>query len=57
MSGGQCIFIIYLVAAVFSGLIIGFLSRDTITIRLLAGIVIGLTWPLSLPVALLFAFF
>lgn len=57
MSGGQCIFIIYLVVAVFSGLIIGFLSRDTIHIRLLAGIVIGLTWPLSLPVALLFAFF
>lgn len=57
MSSGQCIFIIYLVVAVFSGLIIGLLSRDKISIRLLAGIVIGLTWPLSLPVALLFAFF
>ncbi|EMH4161883.1 GhoT/OrtT family toxin [Pluralibacter gergoviae] len=57
MSSGQCIVVIYLAMAVFSGLIIGFLSRDKSSIRLLAGIVIGLTWPLSLPVALLFAIF
>jgi hypothetical protein len=32
-------------------------SRDTIKIRFISALTIGLTWPLSLPVVLMFSLF
>lgn len=46
-------FIGLLVSMIFTFLV----SRDTLTIRLLSALLIGLTWPLSLPVVLLFSLF
>lgn len=46
-------FIGLLVSMVFTYLV----SRDTLTIRLISALIIGLTWPLSLPVVLLFSLF
>lgn len=40
-------------AAIFTLLV----SRDTIKIRLLTSGIIGLTWPMSLPVVMLFSLF
>nr|WP_230473067.1 GhoT/OrtT family toxin [Enterobacillus tribolii] len=40
-----------------TALIIFFFSRDSIKMRLLAALLIGTTWPLSFPVALIFLFF
>ncbi|MGG7446885.1 GhoT/OrtT family toxin [Kosakonia oryzendophytica] len=45
--------IFYGVMAVVSGLITYFLASDTRKIRLLSAFLVGATWPMSLPVALL----
>ncbi|WP_411554270.1 GhoT/OrtT family toxin [Kosakonia sp. ML.JS2a] len=39
--------------AVVSGVITYFLASDTRKIRLLSAVLVGATWPMSLPVALL----
>jgi hypothetical protein len=46
----------------FTGLLISMIfiylvSRDTPKIRFLSALIVGLTWPLSLPVALMFSLF
>ena len=48
-----CYFIGLLVSMVFTYLV----SRDTVKIRCISALPIGLTWPLSLPVVLLFSLF
>ncbi|ASL83279.1 GhoT/OrtT family toxin [Serratia marcescens] len=48
-----CYFIGLLVSMVFTYLV----SRDTVKIRCISAVTIGLTWPLSLPVVLLFSLF
>ncbi|MEG7407013.1 GhoT/OrtT family toxin [Serratia marcescens] len=48
-----CYFIGLLVSMVFTYLV----SRDTVKIRCISAVNIGLTWPLSLPVVLLFSLF
>ncbi|UXY13246.1 GhoT/OrtT family toxin [Kosakonia sp. ML.JS2a] len=45
--------IFYGVMAVVSGVITYFLASDTRKIRLLSAVLVGATWPMSLPVALL----
>lgn len=49
--------VVYLVMGVFSGLITWYLARDNPGIRLLCALLIGVTWPLSFPVVLLFSLF
>ncbi|WP_072159966.1 GhoT/OrtT family toxin [Pluralibacter gergoviae] len=57
MTSWHIIVNIYLALALICSLITWFLTRDKKSVRLLASIFIGLTWPLSFPVALLFAIF
>ncbi|MGL6020125.1 MAG: GhoT/OrtT family toxin [Gibbsiella quercinecans] len=47
----------YLFGLVFSMVFTYLVSRDTIKIRCISALIIGLTWPLSLPVVLLFSLF
>ncbi|ARD60759.1 DUF2566 domain-containing protein [Kosakonia radicincitans DSM 16656] len=49
--------IFYAVMAVLSGVATYFLARDNRKVRLLSAILIGATWPISFPVALLFSLF
>ena len=48
-----CYFIGLLVSMIFTYLV----SRDTVKIRCISALTIGLPWPLSLPVVLLFSLF
>ncbi|AGQ31487.1 Protein of uncharacterised function (DUF2566) [Serratia liquefaciens] len=47
----------YLIGLVVSMIFTYLVSRDTIKIRFLSALTIGLTWPLSLPVVLMFSLF
>lgn len=49
--------VVYLAIGVASGLITWYLARDKPSIRLVCALLIGATWPLSFPVALLFSLF
>lgn len=49
--------IFYVVMAVISAVATYFLARDNRKVRLLSAILIGATWPISFPVALLFSLF
>lgn len=53
----QKIMIFYAVMAAISFIIVWFLSSDKKSIRLLSALLVAATWPLSLPVALLFSLF
>lgn len=57
MSLFQKIMIFYAVMALISFIIVWFLSSDKKSIRLLSAFLVAATWPLSLPVALLFSIF
>ncbi|MDF3827756.1 MULTISPECIES: GhoT/OrtT family toxin [unclassified Pseudocitrobacter] len=48
---------VYLAIGVVSGVTTWYLARDKPGIRLLCALLIGATWPLSFPVALLFSLF
>lgn len=49
---------IYFTGQVVATLFTFLMSKDkSLLIRLLAALLIGLTWPLSLPVAIVFSFF
>ncbi len=45
--------IFYGVMAIVSGVITWFLTKDKVWVRLLAAVLVGLTWPMSFPMALL----
>lgn len=47
----------YAVMAAISALITWFLSKDRKRIRFLSAFLVGSTWPMSFPVALLFSIF
>ncbi|CAI0772404.1 Protein of uncharacterised function (DUF2566) [Serratia entomophila] len=47
----------YLIGLLVSMVFTYLVSRDTIKIRFISALTIGLTWPLSLPVVLLFSLF
>ncbi|SFT67072.1 Protein of unknown function [Kosakonia arachidis] len=49
--------IFYVVMMGLSGVATYFLARDKRKIRLLSAILVGATWPISFPVALLFSLF
>ncbi|EDH7632872.1 GhoT/OrtT family toxin [Salmonella enterica subsp. enterica serovar Wagenia] len=53
----QKILIFYAVMAVISFLITWFLTHDKKRIRFLGAFLVGATWPISFPVALLFSLF
>ncbi|EAV2891684.1 GhoT/OrtT family toxin [Salmonella enterica] len=53
----QKILIFYAVMAVISSLITWFLTHDKKRIRFLSAFLVGTTWPISFPVALLFSLF
>ncbi|EBS7632656.1 GhoT/OrtT family toxin [Salmonella enterica] len=53
----QKILIFYAVMAVISSLITWCLTHDKKRIRFLSAFLVGATWPISLPVALLFSLF
>ncbi|ECI8017847.1 GhoT/OrtT family toxin [Salmonella enterica subsp. enterica] len=53
----QKILIFYAVMAVISSQITWFLTHDKKRIRFLSAFLVGATWPISFPVALLFSLF
>ncbi|MEC5341111.1 GhoT/OrtT family toxin [Brenneria populi] len=54
----ESIKLIYCIGFVISLLVTFLLSRDnSLTIRVLTSLLIGVTWPLSFPVVLLFSIF
>ncbi|ECH6755580.1 GhoT/OrtT family toxin [Salmonella enterica subsp. enterica serovar Poona] len=55
MSLYKEILLVYNIMAILSGLIIWFISYEKKSIRLLSAILVGVTWPMSFPVALLFS--
>lgn len=57
MSLYQKMLVFYAVMAAIACLITWFLSHDKKRIRFLSAILVGATWPMSLPVALLFSLF
>ncbi|HFZ8993410.1 TPA: GhoT/OrtT family toxin [Citrobacter freundii] len=57
MSLYQKMLIFYVVMALITALITWFLSRDKTHIRFLSAVLVGATWPISFPVALLFSLF
>ncbi|ECI0413004.1 GhoT/OrtT family toxin [Salmonella enterica subsp. salamae] len=57
MSLYQKMLVFYAVMAVISFLITWFLTHDKKRIRFLSAFLVGATWPISLPVALLFSLF
>ncbi|ECJ3935928.1 GhoT/OrtT family toxin [Salmonella enterica subsp. salamae] len=57
MSLYQKMLVFYAVMAVISFLITWFLTHDKKRIRFLSAFLIGATWPISFPVALLFSLF
>ncbi|MEO3988608.1 GhoT/OrtT family toxin [Pseudocitrobacter cyperus] len=57
MSVFEKMVIFYLVIGCVCGLITWSLARDKPAIRFLSAILIGATWPLSFPAALLFSLF
>ncbi|EKT58459.1 GhoT/OrtT family toxin [Providencia sneebia] len=58
MSTFESILLIYGIGAVCSALITLLVTKDpNIFMRLLSALLIGLTWPMTLPVVLLFSLF
>ncbi|MBC1187540.1 MULTISPECIES: GhoT/OrtT family toxin [Kluyvera] len=53
----QHMLIFYAVMAVICAIITWFLTRESTSIRLIATLLIGATWPFSFPVALLLSLF
>ncbi|HFZ2382156.1 TPA: GhoT/OrtT family toxin [Citrobacter freundii] len=57
MSLYQKMLVFYAVMAVITAIITWFLSRDKKLIRFLSAVLVGATWPMSFPVALMFSLF
>ncbi|QMH38094.1 orphan toxin OrtT [Escherichia coli] len=57
MSLYQHMLVFYAVMAAIAFLITWFLSQDKKRIRFLSAFLVGATWPMSFPVALLFSLF
>ncbi|NDJ58113.1 GhoT/OrtT family toxin [Enterobacteriaceae bacterium 4M9] len=53
----QHMLVFYAVMASIAAVITFFLARDKLSIKLLSALLVGATWPMSFPVALLFALF
>ena len=57
LSINTCLFSMSVIGRQFAFLITWFLSHDKKRIRLLSAFLVGATWPMSFPVALLFSLF
>ncbi|MCE0824625.1 GhoT/OrtT family toxin [Buttiauxella sp. A2-C2_NF] len=57
MSVYQKMLVFYVVMSLITSIITWFLSRDKKSIKLLCSVLVGATWPMSFPVALLFSLF
>jgi len=53
----QGMLIFYAVVALVATLITFFIAKDKLSIKLLSALLVGATWPMSFPVALMFALF
>ncbi|WP_299999785.1 GhoT/OrtT family toxin [uncultured Cedecea sp.] len=53
----QQMLVFYAIMALVCAIITWFLARDTWRIKLLCSVLVGATWPISFPVALLFSLF
>lgn len=49
--------VFYGVMAALAALITFFLAKDRISMKLLSAVLVGATWPMSFPVALMFSLF
>lgn len=57
MSLYQKMLVFYAVMAAITAIITWFLSREKKRIRFLGAVLVGATWPMSFPVALMFSLF
>ncbi|BBV30827.1 MULTISPECIES: GhoT/OrtT family toxin [Citrobacter] len=57
MSLYQKMLVFYAVMAAITAIITWFLSREKKRIRFLSAVLVGATWPMSFPVALMFSLF
>lgn len=57
MSLYQHMLVFYAVMALIATLITFFIAKDKLSIRALSAFLVGATWPMSFPVALMFALF
>ncbi|OON40448.1 DUF2566 domain-containing protein [Izhakiella australiensis] len=57
MSLYQSMLVFYAIVALVAAIVTFFIARDRISIRILSALLVGATWPISFPVALLFALF
>jgi len=53
----QHMLVFYAFMALISAVITWFLARDAKRIKLLSSVLVGATWPMSFPVALMFSLF
>ncbi|WP_435953761.1 GhoT/OrtT family toxin [Dryocola sp. BD626] len=53
----QHMLVFYAVMALISAVITWFLAHDTRKMKLLSSVLVGATWPMSFPVALMFSLF
>jgi len=53
----QHMLVFYGVMAALAALITFFLAKDRISMKLLSAVLVGATWPMSFPVALMFSLF
>lgn len=53
----QHMLVFYAIVALVAAIITFFIAKDRISIKLLSAVLVGATWPMSFPVALLFALF
>ena len=53
----QQMLVFYAVMALISAVITWFLAHDTRKMKLLSSVLVGATWPMSFPVALMFSLF
>jgi hypothetical protein len=53
----QKMLVFYVVMAVICSVITWFLTKERVCIRLMASLLVGVTWPFSFPVALLLSMF
>ncbi|WBM72622.1 GhoT/OrtT family toxin [Buttiauxella sp. WJP83] len=53
----QSMLVFYAAMSFVTGFITWFLAKDTKRIKLLSSVLVGATWPMSFPVALMFSLF
>jgi hypothetical protein len=57
MTFYQYMLVFYAAMSLITAFVTWFLARDTKRIKLLSSVLVGATWPMSFPVALVFSLF